>query len=111
MDRFPLVLIVHGNHGMEDYSDDGYAYLGDLLASRGYIAVSVDQNYINGSWSGDFRGREMAARAWLLLEHLSLWRDWQNDPSHPLGSRVDLERIALIGHVARRRSGVDCLCV
>ncbi|NIO41746.1 MAG: hypothetical protein GTO41_17160, partial [Burkholderiales bacterium] len=33
---FPLVLIVHGNHGMEDYSDSGYAYLGELLASRGF---------------------------------------------------------------------------
>ncbi len=96
--RYPLVLIVHGNHGMEDYSDGGYAYLGDLLASRGYVVVSVDQNYINGSWSGDFRGREMAARAWLLLEHLSLWRDWQDDPTHPLGSRVDLQRIGLVGH-------------
>src|SRR5262249_25187404 len=30
---FPLVLVVHGNHRMEDYSDPGYAYLGELLAS------------------------------------------------------------------------------
>jgi hypothetical protein len=67
---FPLVLIVHGNHGMEDYSDAGYAYLGEVLASRGFITVSVDQNYINGSWSGDFRGREMAAGAGC---YLSTW--------------------------------------
>ena len=32
---FPLVLIVHGNHDMKDFSDPGYAYLGELLASRG----------------------------------------------------------------------------
>ncbi|MBT5220757.1 MAG: hypothetical protein HOM16_14945, partial [Woeseia sp.] len=69
---FPLALIVHGNHGMEDFSDPGYAYLGELLASRGIIAVSVDQNYINATWSGDFQGKEMPARAWLLLEHLRL---------------------------------------
>ena len=25
----PLVLVVHGNHGMADYSDPGYAYLGE----------------------------------------------------------------------------------
>ena len=31
---FPLVLVVHGNHGMQDYSDPGYDYLGELLASR-----------------------------------------------------------------------------
>ncbi|WOJ94352.1 hypothetical protein R0135_04115 [Congregibacter variabilis] len=95
---YPLVLIVHGNHGMEDYSDDGYAYLGELLASRGFIAVSVDQNYINGSWSGDFQGKEMAARAWLLLEHVAQWRDWNETPGHLFESKVDLENIALIGH-------------
>ncbi|MEO0332922.1 MAG: hypothetical protein AAF223_14775, partial [Bacteroidota bacterium] len=36
---FPLVLIVHGNHSMIDYSDGGYGYLGELLASRGFITV------------------------------------------------------------------------
>jgi len=95
---FPLVLIVHGNHGMEDYSDDGYAYLAEVLASRGFIAVSVDQNYINGTWSGDFRGKEMAARGWLLLEHLALFKDWNQSPGHRLESKVDMENIALIGH-------------
>ena len=95
---FPLVLIVHGNHGMEDYSDPGYAYLGELLASRGFIAVSVDENYINGSWSGDFRGREMPIRAWLLLEHLALWRDWNAATGHRFAGRVDMDNIALVGH-------------
>lgn len=95
---FPLVLIVHGNHGMEDYSDDGYAYLGEVLASRGFITVSVDQNYINGTWSGDFQGKEMAARGWLLLEHLALWRDWNQSPGHRFETKVDMENIALIGH-------------
>ncbi|MEE4298206.1 MAG: hypothetical protein V2J24_02090 [Pseudomonadales bacterium] len=95
---FPLVLVVHGNHGMEDVSDPGYAYLGELLASRGFIVASVDENYVNGSWSGDFRGREMALRAWLLLEHLALWRDWSVEHGHPFAGRVDMERIALVGH-------------
>ena len=95
---FPLVLIVHGNHGMEDYSDPGYAYLGELLASRGFITVSVDQNLINGSWSGDFRGKEMALRAWLLLEHLRVWREWNQSNGHRFEKRVDMDNIALIGH-------------
>ena len=95
---FPLVLIVHGNHGMEDYSDPGYAYLGELLANRGFITVSVDENFINGSWSGDFRGREMPARGWFLLEHLSLWRDWNARADHRFGNRVDMDNIALVGH-------------
>ena len=34
---FPLVLIVHGNHDMAEFSDPGYEYLGELLASRGFI--------------------------------------------------------------------------
>ena len=95
---YPLVLIVHGNHGMEEYSDPGYAYLGELLASHGMIAVSVDENYINGSWSGDFRGKEMPLRAWLLLEHLKLWRDWNAASGHRFESRVDMGNIALVGH-------------
>ena len=39
---FPLVLVVHGNHDMKQFSDPGYRYLGELLASRGYIVASVD---------------------------------------------------------------------
>ncbi|MFU8796699.1 MAG: hypothetical protein ACNA7X_05345 [Dehalococcoidia bacterium] len=45
--QFPLVLVVHGNHMMDDFSDPGYDYLGALLASRGYIVASVDQNFLN----------------------------------------------------------------
>ena len=95
---FPLVLIVHGNHSMIDYSDDGYGYLGELLASRGFIAVSVDENFINAHWSGDFRGKEMAARAWLLLKHLEQWEKWNNSLSHDLANKIDMENILLIGH-------------
>jgi dienelactone hydrolase len=94
---FPLVLVVHGNHRMEEASDPGYAYLGEVLASRGFIVVSVDQNFLNRSWSGDLRG-EIAARGWLLLQHLALWRRWNDTPGQPFHRRVDLERIALIGH-------------
>ena len=38
---YPLVLVVHGNHAMEDFSDPGYGYLCEHLASRGFIAVSL----------------------------------------------------------------------
>jgi len=68
---FPLVLIVHGNHSMYAYSDPGYQYLGELLASRGFILVSVDENFINGSIR-----QENDARGWLLLEHLAQWERW-----------------------------------
>ena len=95
---FPLTLILHGNHSMIDYSDDGYGYLGALLASRGIIAVSVDENFLNGHWSGDFMGAEMPARAWLLLKHLEQWRNWNAEPGHDLSKKVDMNRIMLIGH-------------
>ena len=97
-DRRPLALIVHGNHRMEDFSDAGYDYLGDLLASHGIATASVDANFLNGSWSGDFGGREMPARGILLLEHLRLFRTWNRDPRSPLYNRLDLDRVALLGH-------------
>jgi dienelactone hydrolase len=95
---FPLVLVVHGNHGMEEHSDPGYTYLGEHFASRGFATVSVDENFVNGTWSGDFRGKEMPLRAWLLLEHLRQWREWNRTSGHLVEGKVDLERVALIGH-------------
>ncbi|MEM6843803.1 MAG: hypothetical protein AAF632_16370 [Bacteroidota bacterium] len=95
---FPLILIVHGNHSMIDYSDDGYGYLGKLLASRGFITVSVDENFINGHWSGDFRGKEMPVRAWLLLKHIEQWQSWNNTAGHDLTGKADLNKIILVGH-------------
>jgi dienelactone hydrolase len=95
--RFPLVLIVHGNHDMADFSDPGYEYLGELLASRGFVLASIDENFLN---SGLFHDppKQQAVRGWMLLEHLKLWREWSRDPDHPLGSGADLGRIALMGH-------------
>ncbi len=93
----PLVLVVHGNHDMMRWSDPGYAWLGEHLASRGHIVVSVDQNFFNGGPFGNLK-RENAARGWLLLEHLRAWRDWQTNPTHPLHERAALDRVVLIGH-------------
>ena len=97
---FPLALIVHGNHGMQDYSDIGYAYLGELMASRGIILASVDENFINSSWSDIFGGldEENDARGWLLLEHLKLWHDWNEEDGHQFHNKIDTSKLALIGH-------------
>jgi len=80
---FPLVLIVHGNHSMEDFSDPGYGYLGELFASRGMILASVDENFLNSSISArvnllaDRPGlkEENDARGWVMLQHLAQWRE------------------------------------
>lgn len=93
----PLVLIVHGNHDMMNPSDPGYAWLGEHLASRGHVVVSVDQNFINGGLFGNVE-RENGVRGWLLLEHLAAWRRWQDAPEHPLHGQVDLDQVVLIGH-------------
>ena len=95
----PLVLMVHGNALMEKPSDAGYDYLGELFASRGYIALSIDENFLNLSLA---RGLDLPdstdARAWLLLEHLRLWQEWHASPDHLFSGRVDLDRVAMIGH-------------
>lgn len=100
---FPIILIVHGNHVAEFYSDPGYAYLGELFASRGYIAVSVDENFLNISPSADMAfisslEDENDARGWLLLEHLRAWWGWNETPSSPFYHKVDLNNVALVGH-------------
>ena len=90
----PLVLVVHGNHNMRDFSDPGYDWLGELLASRGYILASVDMNFINGGIRGENDGR-----GWLMLKHLQAWRRLRGRPGKtPFTSRVDLDNIGLIGH-------------
>lgn len=90
---FPLVLIVHGNHNPLDYSDPGYGYLGELLASRGFILVSVDENFINGGLRGESDGR-----AWMLLKHLEVWKRWNDSTGGPFHRKVDMSNIALMGH-------------
>ncbi|HSI99462.1 MAG TPA: hypothetical protein VLA59_03650 [Patescibacteria group bacterium] len=94
----PVALIVHGNHAAGDFSDPGYAYLGEHLASHGMLAVSVDQNFLNGDAFFDYGGAEQGVRAWMLLRHLEQLAAWNEDPAHALYGRVDLDRVALIGH-------------
>ena len=99
--KFPLALIVHGNHSMFDYSDLGYEYLGKLLASHGIIMVSVDENFINSGWTDILSNgldEENDARGWLLLKHLQEWRAWNKDESNPFFEKADMENIAVMGH-------------
>lgn len=115
---FPLVLMVHGNHEGFDYSDPGYDYLGEHLASHGYIFVSVDENFLNytaladklpiaddvldvvtGDWlfEGSLRS-ENDARGWLLLKHLETWQNWNETVGNPFFQKVDMGNIGLMGH-------------
>lgn len=95
---FPIVLMVHGNHLMEQFSDGGYGYLGELLASRGVIAISVDENFLNFSaWSG-IPDQDMKLRAWMLLKHIGQLQQFAADPSSRFHGKIDFRQIALIGH-------------
>ncbi|MGU3470455.1 hypothetical protein ACLBWT_04710 [Paenibacillus sp. D51F] len=94
----PLALLVHGNHLAEQDSDKGYAYLGEMLASRGYAAVSVDENFLNYSLWSDIPDDDMLLRSWLLLRHLEQLAEWAEQPGNPFYGRIDLSRTALIGH-------------
>jgi hypothetical protein len=94
---FPLVLIVHGNHKMQQYSDPGYAYLGELMASRGFIFVSVDENFFNAAFMSGL-SRENDGRGWMLLQHLKVWREWNRIEGNPFFEKVDMNNIGLIGH-------------
>jgi hypothetical protein len=122
---FPVVVFQHGRHstcetgGMdgvsvftcdqgdtaisnEDRSYQGYDYIGQNLASHGYVVMSVDTNDIN-EWDGAIDDAGIHARAQLIGESLDLLSAWNagSGPA-PVGStltgRLDMSRIGLMGH-------------
>ena len=96
--KFPIISIIHGNHSMQEHSDDGYDYIGEYLSQHGFIFNSLDQNFLNGSWTGDFRGKEMTTRAWHFLENLKYLEKLNSDSSSTLFNKIDFENIILMGH-------------
>jgi hypothetical protein len=106
---FPVILMVHGNHLDRDFSDAGYSYLGALLASQGNIAISVDQNFLNGGLTNFNRplNEENDARGWLLLKHLQQIRHWSSEPANPFSGKADLDNVVLIGH----SRGGEAVCI
>ncbi len=126
----PLVLILHGRHstcyrggpGGESSGDwpcadgwrpipshSGYRYIADVLASQGYLTVSISANGINGQDSFGLDGGA-GARSELIRHHLSLWADWSADGGDPWGGkfqgRVNLDEVVLVGH-SRGGEGVE----
>lgn len=118
---FPLLVFLHGRHATCDLtvaeflgypcpetpitsnidSYAGYDYLGELLASHGYVVVSFDANAINTFDSTGENG--MAERAELMTETLDLVAAWNDGsetaaPGPALAGRVDMERLGIMGH-------------
>src|SRR5690625_1150498 len=95
---FPLILMVHGNHTMEYLSTSGYDYLGELLASRGFIAISVDQDFINYSNTYGSPNDNYELRTWMLLQHLVQLQNMNETPESNFYQKVDFQQVGLVGH-------------
>lgn len=95
---FPLVLIAHGNSAKAD-NELGFEYLGEHLASQGYVVASVEQTYLNTGLFDTLGSLELAnqMRARMLMEHLDQWQTWERESS-PEVPRVDLSKTVLAGH-------------
>lgn len=88
----PVLFFIHGNHSIRTDSYLGYEYLGEYLASHGYVVVSVDENVLN-ELSG-----ENDARAILLLENIKQVQKFNKDKSNALYGKINYEKIAIGGH-------------
>ena len=119
---YPLVLMIHGNHGncrrsllddrdvcgdSEDHecpfsgwvttpNAEGMAYLAESIAAQGYVAVSISANALN------CRDDYILERSQLVIEHLRRWLAWNTIGGAPFGDSlvgaVDLSRVGLVGH-------------
>ena len=126
----PLVLFLHGRHstcyrggptgepsgewpcpaGWRPVpSHTGYRYIADVLASQGYLTVSIAANGINGQ-DGLFMDGGASARSQLIRHHLAQWAEWSAFGGDPWGGRfrgrVNMEEVVLVGH-SRGGEGVE----
>ena len=132
--RSPLVVLLHGNHSTcgrrvgqfriddrADYSSTGqcpagyvvtpnhvgYDYVARQLASRGYIAVSINVNRGINAFGDDPRENDpglILRRGRMILRHMQLLSQWSRSGGQPgsipynLRNRIDFSRVTLFGH-------------
>ena len=127
--KMPLILFMHGRHStsynattgvltsgwpppagsVQIPSFQGYDYIGNLLASYGYVVVSVGANGIN-FFDNSTSDRGMLARAELINKNLDMWSIISTTGGPPLtgsaldpfgtkfAGKVDMAHIGTMGH-------------
>jgi len=104
IENCPILFIIHGNHTIGVPSYEGYDYLGEYLASYGYVVVSVDENVLN-ELSG-----ENDARAILLLENIKTIKTFNEEENNILYNKANFNEIGLLGH-SRGGEAVATACL
>src|SRR5512132_2062633 len=117
---YPLIVLLHGRHatcfvggtaclqwpctfnGSQPIpSYKGYDYVSEVLASHGYIVVSISANGINARDNQVFDLGALA-RAELIQKHLDIWNTFNTTGGAPFGAqfvgKVDLTRVGTMGH-------------
>jgi hypothetical protein len=95
--RFPVVVIVHGNHpalkgGRHVPSYEGYTYLQEELARHGIVSVSVDTNVAY------FVNSLIEMRAESVIGALDTMRAMDRDATSRFHNRLDFDKVGMIGH-------------
>lgn len=119
---FPVILFLHGMHdvcyetadinntvlawpcpaGYQSVkSYEGYDYLAKILASNGYIVISISSNAINAI-NNSLTDYGMNARGVLIQHHLDLWKNWNTTGGAPFGTtfvgKLDMQKVGTMGH-------------
>lgn len=117
---FPVVIFLHGRHatcftggsafllwpctlaGSQPIpSYQGYDYISAVLASHGYIVISISANGVNAK-DNLVRDLGALARAELIQKHLDVWRAFNTTGGPPFGDKfvgkLDLTKVGTMGH-------------